>query len=97
MLKWEMIADDTFRLSVPGGWVIATANKMNQSYVVSSTVFIPDERHQWSVGPLTPDGGEHQLLQKLQQLKVHDAEDVPTGPYVHMNDVMAAFGFVRQD
>lgn len=95
MVKWEPIADDTFRLAVPGGWLVATANKMNNTYAVASTVFVADPQHTWTV--MTSSDPDQEILKKLQSLKIRDEDERPDGPWVSMHDLMATFGFTRQD
>ncbi len=41
--KWEAVNDDTFRMSVPGGWLVNTDN----SGEGAGLCFLPDPKNEW--------------------------------------------------
>lgn len=54
---WEYIVNNTYRLRVPGGWVIKilssgtnwVKDSGNHSYSSSSCTFVPDPQHNWKI------------------------------------------------
>jgi hypothetical protein len=50
MKKWERIDDETTRLSVHGGWVVAYGWQDRIAGSILSTCFVPDENHEWKLG-----------------------------------------------
>lgn len=61
LLEWEKIAEDpnTFRLSVPGGWLVCCRHWGN------SPVFVADPEHKW----LSLEDQEHMLATKNRLLE----------------------------
>ena len=48
MLKWEEIAQDTWRLKVFGGWIVSRTIE-NHNGVTTALCFVPDANHEWEV------------------------------------------------
>jgi hypothetical protein len=52
-MEWEEITGGTFRLQVPGGWVIRYGNT---GFIQVKMIFVPDRNHNWKIEKEKNDG-----------------------------------------
>jgi hypothetical protein len=46
---WERITDNTWRMCVPGGWLVKTMEDVSYRGVSTHMVMIPDQNHEWEL------------------------------------------------
>ncbi|MFH1849243.1 MAG: hypothetical protein ABH879_03575 [archaeon] len=46
--KWETVSSGTYRLLVPGGWLVQVESTYSDAYDLAIT-FFPDPEHSWEL------------------------------------------------